>query len=171
MDRDCLKWERFSSEGHLDPGGSSSLATEKIDGATQTSDLEPSPGPQIIIPDINDDSAWGVGEDDDHGNHDDHDGGNDDDDNFGGNINLAGNSNSKGVELIVPDRPYVQGPSISDLMPAEASHLFTKAPLNFDEKIFCSVDPDNCKRFFYDQYNLGVHIRSFHEGKIKIIKL
>lgn len=191
LDKNCFKWERFSSDGQQELSlsvGTVTTSTQttpednpsKISGATGT---QP-PGPAVD----NDNDYFDTGGD--AGDDMDFDGGGASDSELpepDPSIVTIDSSTAS-----TPSKTTPQAKKVAVARPPPNSKLSTTStavansatdlaqvslnisrrlpflldPIDFTKKIFCTVDPENCKRFYYDDYNLQVHIRSHHQGNL-----
>ncbi|CAL8148492.1 unnamed protein product [Orchesella dallaii] len=153
LDKECPRWERFSSEGN---GSLDENKSNSVDASVQTdhdtNDLlqwqNQNAQPTSILPDNPDDdvpSAWNNDDDDPGGADDTHD------------DPLDAHSM---ISICNSTTTNAQG---------QGSHpdQILVTTINFDQKVYCTFDPENCNKFFYDDYNLEIHIKSFHLGNPK----
>lgn len=176
MDTDCLNWERFSNEPRI-----SQNDKETANTATQTDCLSTNSGDT----DQGNDNSVDVEivSNNDQTQDDDWGGDNLENDSMD-NADVSGVSEINDTSIAASDAtrkntvaslstPHpLKSKSrkplrIEDKMelPPEVLQLpFFTPKVDIENKIYCSVDPENCKRFFFDDYNLNVHVKSFHEG-------
>ncbi|ODM98204.1 Histone-lysine N-methyltransferase PRDM9 [Orchesella cincta] len=154
LDKECPKWERFSSEGCSSDELKNS--TSKVDVSIQT---DPQTTEIVLWENQNAHSSSILP------------------DGVVGEMSSTWNNNDDdpgGADMETQDDPLDTSSMISDstttnigITNASYSNQMLVNTINFDRKVYCTFDPENCKKFFYDEYNLEIHIKSIHLGNPK----
>lgn len=181
MNQTSSNWESFSSQDqdktifNIDSNPATSTDTTKADSSTQTeswvseqySDNDPA-GTKKLAPSYADESVVESEMDVEMENYSMCSGSKVDD-----NVdidNAVEDTNTHVVDIIISnddvasDVQLTQHQVIESTDSCHAPQPHHQPPVNLEEKLYCTFDTGMCNRYFFDAYNLEIHIKSYHEG-------